>query len=46
VAGNGSGDFSNLTASNAFMELPAEKNDFKKGEVYKILPFKTISVHG
>lgn len=45
VAGNGSGDFSNLTASNAFMELPAEKNDFKKGEVYKIIPFKTISVH-
>ncbi len=46
VAGNGSGDFSNLTASNAFMELPAEKNDFKKGEVFKIIPFKTISSHG
>ena len=46
VAGNGSGDFSNLTASNAFMELPAEKSHFKKGEVYKIIPFKTISVHG
>lgn len=46
VTGNGSGDFSTLTASNAFMELPAEKNDFKKGEVYKIIPFKTIRVHG
>ncbi len=46
VVGNGSGDFSNLTASNAFMELPAEKSDFKKGEVYKIIPFKTILVHG
>ncbi len=46
VEGNGSGDFSNLTVSNAFMELPAEKNYFKKGEVYKIIPFKTILSHG
>ena len=46
VVGNGSGDFSSLIASNAFIELPAQKTDFKKGEVYKIIPFKTISVHG
>ncbi|RCH56085.1 molybdopterin molybdenumtransferase MoeA [Mucilaginibacter hurinus] len=36
VAGNGSGDFANLADVNAFMELPADKNEFKKGEVYKI----------
>ncbi len=46
VEGNGSGDFSNLTISNAFMELPAEKNYFKKGEVYKVIPFKKILYHG
>ncbi|MCW3123980.1 MAG: molybdopterin biosynthesis protein MoeA [Flavipsychrobacter sp.] len=40
--GNGSGDFSNLADSNAFMELPAEKNIFKKGEAYRIWPFKQI----
>lgn len=45
IEGNGSGDFSNLTVSNAFMELPADKNHFFKGEVYKIIPFKTIYAH-
>lgn len=33
---NGSGDFSNLIYTNAFMELPLDKNEFKKGEVYKV----------
>jgi molybdopterin molybdotransferase len=46
VAGNGSGDFANLVASNAFMELPAHIADFRKGEVYKIIPFKTIVANG
>jgi len=36
VEGNGSGDFSNLIDTDAFMELPLEKDDFKKGEVYKV----------
>ncbi len=36
VEGNGSGDFANLADTDAFMELPLEKNEFKKGEVYKI----------
>lgn len=40
--GNGSGDYANLIDSNAFMELPAEKSDFKKGEAYRIWPFKQI----
>ncbi len=33
---NGSGDFSHLADTNAFIELPMEQNIFKKGEVYKI----------
>ncbi|AZA93666.1 molybdopterin molybdenumtransferase MoeA [Chryseobacterium nakagawai] len=33
---NGSGDFSHLADTNAFMELPLEKNSFKKGEVYRV----------
>jgi len=36
VEGNGSGDFANLADTDAFMELPLEKNEFKKGEVFKI----------
>jgi molybdopterin molybdotransferase len=37
--GNGSGDFSNLAASNAFMELPVGKDVFLKGEVYRVWEF-------
>lgn len=33
---NGSGDFSHLAGTNAFMELPLEQNSFKKGDVYRI----------
>ncbi len=40
--GNGSGDFANLLDSDAFMELPIGKVNFKKGEVYRIWPFKKI----
>ena len=40
--GNGSGDFANLLDSDAFMELPMGKIDFKKGEVFRIWPFKKI----
>ncbi|MCD8740133.1 molybdopterin molybdotransferase MoeA [Mucilaginibacter roseus] len=36
IVGNGSGDFANLADANAFMELPAEKSVFKKGEVYRV----------
>ncbi len=39
VEGNGSGDFANLTDTDAFMELPAQRNEFKKGEVFKIYTF-------
>lgn len=39
IEGNGSGDFANLADTDAFMELPANKNEFKKGEVYRVWPF-------
>lgn len=42
VEGHGSGDFANLLIADAFMELPAENDNFKKGEVYRIWTFKNI----
>ncbi len=36
IAGNGSGDFANLADANAFMELPADRSLFNKGEVYRV----------
>ncbi len=32
--GHGSGDFANMTQANGFVILPADKTEFKKGEVY------------
>ncbi|MGI8583926.1 MAG: molybdopterin molybdotransferase MoeA [Chitinophagaceae bacterium] len=42
VEGNSSGDFANLLDSDAFMELPLEQNNFAKGEVFKIWPFREM----
>jgi molybdopterin molybdotransferase len=39
VEGNGSDDFANLVNTDAFMELPLEKGEFKRGEVFKIWPY-------
>jgi molybdopterin molybdotransferase len=39
VEGNGSGDFANLADTEAFLELPLERNEFKKGEVFKAWRF-------
>jgi len=39
VEGNGSGDFANLADIDAFMELPLEKNEFKKGEIFRVWQF-------
>ncbi|MDB5146318.1 MAG: molybdopterin molybdenumtransferase MoeA [Mucilaginibacter sp.] len=39
VEGNGSGDFANLADTEAFLELPLEKNEFKAGEVFKVWKF-------
>jgi molybdopterin molybdotransferase len=41
VIGNGSGDFANLAETEAFMELPSDKNEFKRGEAYKIWSFNS-----
>lgn len=40
VAGGGSGDFVNLKEVNGFLELPAERNEFKAGEVFQLIRFK------
>lgn len=39
VEGNGSGDFANLADTEAFLELPMERDDFKRGEVFRIWRF-------
>jgi molybdopterin molybdotransferase len=42
IEGNGSGDFANLADTDAFMELPLQRNEFKAGEVFKIHLFKSV----
>ncbi|RYU92509.1 molybdopterin molybdenumtransferase MoeA [Mucilaginibacter terrigena] len=39
IEGNGSGDFANLADTDAFMELPLERNEFKQGEVFPVIKF-------
>lgn len=34
--GNGSGDFSHLVFTDAFMEFPLDQNEFRRGEIYKV----------
>lgn len=38
--GNGSGDLASLVKTDAFMELPANQTEFKKGEVFSIIPYR------
>lgn len=40
IAGKGSGDFANLMEADAFLELPAEAETFKAGEVLSVYRFK------
>jgi len=40
-SGKGSGDLANLTVADAFLELPPDKNEFKKGDVFPIYRFRT-----
>ncbi len=44
IEGNGSGDFANLADTDAFMELPMQKDEFKKSEVFRIWPFKQFMI--
>jgi molybdopterin molybdotransferase len=39
--GGGSADFANLKEVDGFLELPAEKTDFQKGEVFPFIPFRS-----
>jgi molybdopterin molybdotransferase len=41
--GNGSGDFVNLGVANGFMELPMDRHNFMKGEVFKVWPFNCLN---
>jgi len=38
--GNGSGDLANLADADAFLELPDDRNEFKKGEVFPLITFR------
>jgi molybdopterin molybdotransferase len=38
--GGGSGDFANLKNIDGFIELPAERNEFKQGEAFPYFPFR------
>lgn len=38
--GRGSGDLANLVETDAFLELPQGRNDFKAGEVFPLIPFR------
>lgn len=42
IEGHGSGDFSNLLDTDAFLELPLERTEFSAGEIFRVIPFKKI----
>ena len=41
IPGQGSGDLANLVETDAFMELPSERDTFEKGEVFPIYSFRS-----
>jgi molybdopterin molybdotransferase len=41
LKGNGSGDFANLVRTDGFLVLPQNKSEFKKGEVYPFVSYRT-----
>lgn len=40
LAGNGSGDLANLADTDAFLELPAGRDEFEAGEVFRLWRFE------
>jgi molybdopterin molybdotransferase len=42
LAGRGSGDLANLVDADGFLELPAEKKEFLKGEVYGFIGYRSF----
>lgn len=41
IAGNGSGDLASLVNTDAFIQLPAGQTEFKKGDVFKIIRYRS-----
>ena len=40
IVGNGSGDLANLTLNDAFLELPSNQSEFKKGTVFPVIQYR------
>lgn len=40
IKGNGSGDLASLVEADGFLQLPADKTEFKKGEVFTIFRYR------
>ena len=40
ITGNGSGDLANLADADAFLELPDDRNEFKKGEAFPLIKYR------
>jgi molybdopterin molybdotransferase len=40
ITGNGSGDLASLVNTDAFIQLPSDKMEFKKGEAFPILKYR------
>ncbi|QXP71363.1 molybdopterin molybdotransferase MoeA [Polaribacter sp. R2A056_3_33] len=40
IKGNGSGDLASLVKTDAFIQLPNDKTEFKKGEVFPIIRYR------
>ncbi|MFK5889206.1 MAG: molybdopterin molybdotransferase MoeA [Flavobacteriaceae bacterium] len=40
LTGNGSGDLANLALADAFIELPGDETEFKKGTVFSVLGYR------
>jgi len=42
ISGKGSGDLANLAEADAFLELPDNRSNFTKGEVFPILRYRSV----
>ncbi len=40
ITGNGSGDLASLVNADAFIQLPANQTEFKKGEVFQVIRYR------
>ena len=40
VKGNGSGDLANLLDADSLLELPAHRTNFRKGELFPVIPYR------